>query len=193
MNTSHASSAILALALLTPFAAGCSGVVAFEGKTPIAVAGDPPPIVKPRPVVKKEPARVVVTDKAIEINEKIQFDLNSPKIKPESDSLLTEIAKVMNDNPAIRKIHIEGHASSDGNPQQNLQLSDARAKAVKTWLVQVGKVDEKRLTAKGYGDKQPIADNNTEEGRIANRRVEFKIVERGAPIQKLAPAAEATK
>lgn len=186
MNISYRSSALFALALLAPLAAGCSGVVAFEGKTPIAVAGDPPPVVKPRPVVKREAARVVVTDKSIDIKEKIQFDLNSPKIKPESDSLLTEIAKVMNDNANLKKIHIEGHASSDGNPQQNLQLSDARAKAVKQWLVSVGKVDEKRLTAKGYGDKQPIADNNTEEGRIANRRVEFKIVER-------ANVAEASK
>lgn len=178
MNISYRSSALFALALLAPLAAGCSGVVAFEGKTPIAVAGDPPPIVKPRPVIKQEQSRVVVTDKSIDIKEKIQFDLNSPKIKPESDSLLTEIAKVMNDNANLRKIHIEGHASSDGNPQQNLQLSDARAKAVKQWLVSVGKVDESRLTAKGYGDKQPIADNNTEEGRVANRRVEFKILER---------------
>jgi outer membrane protein OmpA-like peptidoglycan-associated protein len=178
MNIPYRSSAFFALTLLAPLTAGCSGVVAFEGKTPITVAGDPPPVVKPRPVVKRDAARVVVTDKSIDITEKIQFDLNSPKIKPESDSLLTEIAKVMNDNSNLKKIHIEGHASSDGNPQQNLQLSDARANAVKQWLVTVGKVDKSRLTSKGYGDKQPIADNNTEEGRVANRRVEFKIVER---------------
>jgi outer membrane protein OmpA-like peptidoglycan-associated protein len=130
------------------------------------------------PIEEPEPEpRVEVTDDKIVIREKIQFDYNKAKIKPESDDLLAEIAKVMNDNPRIKKIRVEGHASSEGNYEHNVDLSKRRAKAVLDHLVKKGKVDKERLVSEGYGPDRPIADNDTESGREANRRVEFTILE----------------
>jgi OOP family OmpA-OmpF porin len=168
--------AALALSLL----AGCGTTVVFEGKTPIDISAAGPPRIKLRPHVN----HVKLTAKAIEIDDKIQFGLDSPVILPESFGLLDEIAKVMTDHPELKKIAIEGHASADGDATHNRQLSDARAKSVMTYLTTKGGVDASRLTAQGFGADRPIADNNTEEGRVKNRRVEFNIVERDSSKKK---------
>lgn len=162
---------------LVVLATGCGSKVAFQGQTPIKIAGEAPAKPKPRPIIDKA-ARVLLTGNKIEIKEKIQFELNRAEIKQESFDLLNEVADVMKKHPEAKKIAIEGHASSDGSPQANLLLSDARAKSVLEYLVAKGGVERARLTAEGFGDKRPLQDNNTEEGRIANRRVEFNIVER---------------
>lgn len=183
--------ASLCLALL--LTVGCGSKVAFEGTTPIKVAGVAP--AKPKPLSKPEkPARVNVTANKIEIKEKIQFELNRAEIKSESFDLLNEVADVIKKHPEAKKIAIEGHASSDGNAQQNLLLSDARAKSVLEYLVVKGGVERARLTAEGFGDKRPLQDNNTEEGRIANRRVEFNIIEgTGAKKDESAQKTDAKK
>ncbi len=157
-------------------ASGCGGKVVFEGQTGIPIVGESAskPFKMP---LRTDSSRVVLHDKNIEIKEKIQFELNKATILPESFSLLDEVAGVIKQHPEIKKIAIEGHASSDGNAQQNLLLSDARAKSVMEYLVTKGGVDKTRLSAEGFGDKRPIADNNTEEGRVKNRRVEFNIVD----------------
>jgi outer membrane protein OmpA-like peptidoglycan-associated protein len=127
----------------------------------------------------------------IEINEKIQFMLNSAAIKPESFSLMDEISKVIADHPEIAELGIEGHASSEGSGPINMTLSDKRAKSVMDYIVKKG-VNAKRLTAKGFGSTKPIADNATEEGRVANRRVEFNIIKRDAAAAAApAPAKDA--
>ncbi len=167
--------------LLTAFVAlgaGCGSKVVFEGQTGLPITGETVAAPKPKLVVKPEVRRVVLHDNNIEIKEKIQFELNKATILPESFSLLDEIGAVIKSHPEIKKIAIEGHASSDGAKQQNLLLSDARAKSVMEYLVTKGTIDKTRLSAEGFGDKKPIADNNTEEGRVKNRRVEFNIVER---------------
>jgi OOP family OmpA-OmpF porin len=74
---------------------------------------------------------------------------------------------------ASKKYELDGFASSEGTAAHNLKLSRDRANSVKTYLVNSG-VDAKRLKVKAYGETHPIADNSTEEGRILNRRVEFK-------------------
>ena len=89
------------------------------------------------------------------------------------------MVEVVKDNPQIKKILIEGHASSEGDASHNLKLSDERAKAVMAYLTEHG-VAKDRLSAKGFGSTQPIADNNTEVGREKNRRVDFTIVEQAA-------------
>ncbi|WP_437682154.1 OmpA family protein [Sorangium sp. So ce131] len=160
---------------------GCGGVTTFEGGRAFTIAGDAPrPPAPPPPEPKK---RVVVTEKKIEINEKIQFDHDKATIKQESHSLLNEIVDTIKKHPHIKKIAIEGHASSEGSEAHNLQLSDRRAKAVMQYLVGHG-ISAGMLTAKGFGASKPIADNGTEDGREKNRRVEFNIVE-----QDLAKAA----
>lgn len=162
----------------------CGGQMPFSGN--INVAGDPPPLPAPPPPPKpkEKPKRVEVKDNKIEIHEKIQFELAKANIKAESHDLLNEIAQVIKDNPHIKKIAIEGHASSDGNDDFNMKLSDDRSKSVMKYLVEHG-IDEKTLTAKGYGETKPIADNETEEGRIKNRRVEFNIIEQDVTKKKV--------
>lgn len=153
---------------------GC-GPRVFEGASVklIESRAVPPPIVE---APKPEP-RVEITDDKIEIREKIQFEHNRARIRSVSHDLLAEIAQVINENPRIKKIRIEGHASAEGRREHNLELSKRRAEAVRDHLVRHGNVAAERLEAEGYGPDRPIADNETEAGREANRRVEFTIVE----------------
>ena len=121
----------------------------------------------------------------IVIMEKIQFDLNKATIRPESDSLMTEIIKVIKENAHIKKIAIEGHTSSEGSDKHNLKLSDQRAKAVMDYLVKKGELPAAMFTAKGFGETKLIADEATEEGRELNRRVEFNIIEQTVTEKKV--------
>ena len=188
MLKSHTNLRTLTRVLLSAAAlstAACGGQMPFSGN--INVAGDPPPLPAPpppKPEPKPEPKRVEVRDNKIEISEKIQFDLAKATIKAESHDLLNEIVQVIKDNPHIKKIAIEGHASSDGNDDFNMKLSDDRSKSVMKYLVDKG-IEEKKLSAKGFGETKPIADNETEEGREKNRRVEFNIVEQDVTKKKV--------
>lgn len=101
----------------------------------------------------------------------IMFDYNSSNIKPESMGVLKSIVQVMNDNPTL-KFEVGGYTDSDGDDAYNLKLSQQRADAVKTQLIALG-ISADRLTTKGYGETNPIADNTTPEGKANNRRVEF--------------------
>jgi outer membrane protein OmpA-like peptidoglycan-associated protein len=168
--------ATVMVALVAPALAGC-GPTVFEGQSGLGIVGSPPAPPPPPPPPPEPPKRVEVTKDKIQINEKVQFEYDKSTILQESFSLLDEVSKVMNENPQLKKIRVEGHASADGADDYNMRLSDARAKAVMTYLVTKGKVDQKRLTAEGFGETKPIADNETEDGRIANRRVEFTILE----------------
>ncbi len=160
--------------------AGCGGEMPFTGQ--LKVAGDPPPPPpKPEP---PEPKRVEVRDNKIEIHEKIQFEYNKSDIKEESYDLLNEIVQVIQDNPHIKKIRIEGHTDSDGTNQYNKRLSDARANSVMDYLVEHG-VDAGRLKAKGFGEEKPIATNDTDQGKAKNRRVEFNIVKQDVTQKKV--------
>jgi outer membrane protein OmpA-like peptidoglycan-associated protein len=82
---------------------------------------------------------------------------------------------VLNEYPHIRLI-VEGHTSSEGTREYNLDLSDRRAKAVAEYMVEKG-IGADRIDTKGFGPDVPVADNKTEAGRSKNRRIEFKIVQ----------------
>ncbi len=168
---------------------GCGGSVAFQGQKAFAVTGNsaPPPQAAVAPPVR---GKVAVTGNKITIDEKIQFAHDQATILAASFGLLNEVVQVIKDNAQIKKLLIEGHASSDGDKAHNLKLSDERAKAVVTYLVEHG-VAKDRLSSKGFGSSDPIADNNTEEGREKNRRVEFTIVD--PPTAPAATPAAAAK
>jgi outer membrane protein OmpA-like peptidoglycan-associated protein len=159
--------------LLLVSVAGC-GPIAFTDASGIAIVGTAPPEAIPEPEPEK---RVEVRDNKIVINEKVQFEFDSAKILPVSHDLLNEVAQVIKDNPQIKKIEVEGHASSEGSESHNLKLSDRRANSVMKYLTKQGQIPKDMLQAKGYGVSRPIASNDTEDGREKNRRVEFTILE----------------
>jgi OmpA-OmpF porin, OOP family len=119
-----------------------------------------------------------VTDKEIVILDQVQFKTGSAEILAASDDLLTQVASVLAEHPEILKVEVQGHTDNRGGKAMNQKLSQKRSAAVLTWLVKRGKVDASRLTSRGYGMEQPIADNDTDEGRQKNRRVQFKITEK---------------
>jgi OmpA-OmpF porin, OOP family len=118
--------------------------------------------------------RVFIKNAQIQILEQPKFDFNRAVIKTESGSLLSEVAKVMNDHPEIKRVTVEGHTDSVGTSQFNKVLSQQRAEAVVKWLTDHGVANE-RLSAQGMGKETPIMPNDTDAGRAANRRVEFHI------------------
>ena len=101
----------------------------------------------------------------------ITFDVGKATIKPESMGEINRIVTLMNENPDL-KFSVEGHTDSTGNPASNQTLSEQRSQAIVAKLVELG-IAQDRLTAVGKGQNSPIADNNTDEGRAKNRRVEF--------------------
>ena len=81
-------------------------------------------------------------------------------------------------NPEIKLLAIEGHTDNRGSNELNEKLSADRAKAVLDYIVNKGGINASRLNSQGFGPQRPIADNNTNDGRQRNRRVEFIIKER---------------
>jgi outer membrane protein OmpA-like peptidoglycan-associated protein len=106
--------------------------------------------------------------------ENIFFETAKATLKPESFVQLEQVLKFMNSNPGVR-MEISGHTDNTGSLKLNTRLSQARAESVVDYLVEHG-IEEGRLDAMGYAFSQPIAPNDTAEGRAKNRRVEFKIL-----------------
>lgn len=104
----------------------------------------------------------------------ILFDTGKSTIKAQSQAVLADIIKILNEYPTA-KFTVEGHTDSVGSDASNQTLSESRALAVKDYLTKNG-VDEFRLSSKGYGESKPIDTNNTAKGRANNRRVEINLV-----------------
>ena len=104
----------------------------------------------------------------------IFFDYAKATLRPESYPELNRLLKLLTDYPKL-KIEVSGHTDNRGSRATNTKLSNNRAKAVYDYLVANG-IDASRLTYKGYAFDQPIATNDTKEGRQQNRRVEFKVL-----------------
>jgi len=105
----------------------------------------------------------------------IFFDYGKSTLRSESYAELDRLVKLLTDLPKL-KIEISGHTDNKSSLQYNQKLSESRAKAVVDYLISKG-ISANRLEYKGYAYLQPIATNDTEEGRQQNRRVEFKVLE----------------
>ncbi|MBT3647727.1 MAG: OmpA family protein [Betaproteobacteria bacterium] len=103
------------------------------------------------------------------------FDTDKFDLKPESLTELNKLSRLMQSNASI-KIEVSGHTDNQGNATANQVLSENRAKAVVEFLIRNG-IEESRLAFAGYGQNQPIATNDTDEGRQLNRRTEFMVIE----------------
>ncbi len=118
---------------------------------------------------------VAISAGKLELKDKVYFDNGKATIQKRSFPLLDQVAEILKAHPEFSKLQIEGHTDNVGKPDKNKKLSQDRANSVKDYLVKKG-VEAERLTAVGFGDEKPMADNKTPAGREANRRVEFNAV-----------------
>jgi OmpA-OmpF porin, OOP family len=104
----------------------------------------------------------------------VNFDFNKASLKPESIPVLDNTVEILLKNPEV-KVEIQGHTDNIGSEKHNQKLSLHRAETVKYYLIAKG-VAANRLTSVGFGKTRPITENNTEQGRAINRRIELKII-----------------
>jgi OOP family OmpA-OmpF porin len=128
---------------------------------PLPVAAPPAPA--PAPAPAPVPAKMVL--------EGVNFDYDKATLRPEDLAIIDADAATLEKWGDV-KVEVAGHTDSRGSDEYNLNLSQQRAEAVRNYLISKG-VAADRLTAKGYGESQPVADNETDEGRLKNRRVEL--------------------
>lgn len=117
------------------------------------------------------PRGAIVDHRGCWVVKGVKFDYKKWDVKPQFNTNLDNIINILKRNPEL-KIRIEGHTDNIASEKYNLDLSEKRAQAIKAYLVESG-VDQSRITTTGYGYSQPIADNDTEEGRALNRRAEL--------------------
>jgi len=124
----------------------------------------------------KEPkteSGIALSSKPI-ILKNVFFETGKADLRPESVAELNRLKSLLVENPLLR-IQLNGHTDNIGSDTDNLNLSDARARAVYTYLIENG-IDASRLSSKGFGETKPIDTNDTDEGRQNNRRTEFEVV-----------------
>ncbi|MBW7844781.1 MAG: OmpA family protein [Bacteroidia bacterium] len=119
------------------------------------------------------PLQPIIVGEKVVLNN-VFFEVDKFDLKNESKIELDKLVAFMKTNATI-SIELSGHTDNTGIKQKNIELSQNRAKAVYTYLINNG-IAASRLSYKGYGDTQPVADNKTESGRKLNRRTEFKVI-----------------
>ncbi|OJX34677.1 MAG: hypothetical protein BGO74_15385 [Burkholderiales bacterium 68-12] len=151
-------------------AAGCDGALAAPAPAP-APAAAPAPAPAPAPAAA---APAAPTSSKVTYAADAFFDFDKAVLKPEGKAKLDDLAsKVQGIN--LEVIIAVGHTDSVGSDAYNQKLSVRRAEAVKAYLVSKG-IEKNRVYTEGKGEKQPVADNKTKEGRAKNRRVEIEVV-----------------
>jgi OmpA-OmpF porin, OOP family len=157
-------------------AAGCDGaIVAPKAAAPAPVAAAPAAVAAPAPVAAAPaPAAPAAAAAKVTYAADAFFDTNKSVLKPEGKAKLDDlVGKVKGIN--LEVIIAVGHTDSDGSDAYNQKLSVARSEAVKAYLVSKG-IEKNRVYTEGKGEKQPVADNKTKEGKAKNRRVEIEVV-----------------
>ncbi len=146
------------------------------------IAPEPKPISEPEPEIalapESEPEHEVQKEAVEELLQTldlsgITFLFASDEITQQGKLILDDVVKVLTEHPEFDVI-IEGHTDSIGEDSVNLELSQLRAQSILNYLASTG-VEATRLTATGFGESAPIADNDSKEGRALNRRIEFTI------------------
>ena len=151
-------------------AAGCDGALVAPAAAPVAVAPAAPVVVLVRPAAPPAPPAASKVTYAADAF----FDFDKYVLKPEGKAKLDDlVGKVKGVN--LEVIIAVGHTDSIGTVEYNQKLSVRRAEAVKAYLVSKG-IEKNRVYTEGKGEKQPVADNKTAEGRAKNRRVEIEVV-----------------
>jgi outer membrane protein OmpA-like peptidoglycan-associated protein len=130
--------------------------------------------------------QVTVGANKLELSDKVYFELDSAVIDTGSYPLLDEVAKALTGAPDVLLVRVEGHTDSRGSLAYNQQLSDARAKSVREYLLGKG-VAAERLEAAGFGETVPVDPAENEDAWEKNRRVEFVIVKRAEPAPVVPP------
>ena len=148
---------------------GCDGVPAPAAPAPVATPAAPAPAPTPAPVVPVAPATEKVSFAADAF-----FDFDKATLKPEGKAKLDDLTDKVK-GITLEVIIAVGHADSVGSDAYNQKLSEKRAQAVKDYLTSKG-TDASRVYVEGKGEKQPVADNKTADGRAKNRRVEIEVV-----------------
>ncbi|MEW6432650.1 MAG: OmpA family protein [Myxococcota bacterium] len=120
--------------------------------------------------------RIALESGRIVIRGKIVFELNSAELLPRNAKLLDALARLMNESAQVKRVEVQGHTDDTGEDDFNLALSLKRAEKVRQALIERG-VDANRLSVRGLGKSEPVATNETPEGRARNRRVELKVLE----------------
>lgn len=152
--------------------------------------GVPPPDGDGCPKPPEPPPATQLVEQQIVLSQQVQFETATAVLRPESDAVLAEVARVLAEHPEVELVEVQGHTDETGNPDFNRKLGQERAASVVAWLVAHGTAPA-RLVAKGYGSDVPLADNTTEEGRTKNRRVEFRVLRRAPSAPAAAPAPPA--
>ena len=111
------------------------------------------------------------------IPEKVLFDFNKFILKPEAKKALSVVADLIREQP-VNRVIIIGYTDNVGSDKYNFRLSLQRAQSVADYLIYCEKIDSKKIEIVGRGKDNPVASNNTKEGRAKNRRVEIKIIEK---------------
>jgi outer membrane protein OmpA-like peptidoglycan-associated protein len=127
--------------------------------------------------------RAEVSGERVIILDRIEFDTGKATIRSESTAILEAVRAVLEENPQIKKLRVEGHTDNRGGRGMNVGLSRRRAAAVVQWLVDNG-INQERLTSQGLGPDKPVESNDSDTGRQNNRRVEFHIVDVSKPGAK---------
>ncbi|MFO7802152.1 MAG: outer membrane beta-barrel domain-containing protein [Desulfovermiculus sp.] len=121
---------------------------------------------------KETPQGANVNEKGCWVVENLQFETDKAEIRERFQEYLEQVVTVLEKNPEMN-VEIRGHTDARGTEEYNQRLSERRATAVKDFLVKQG-ISESRLSCKGFGEADPIASNDTKQGRRKNRRVELK-------------------
>jgi OOP family OmpA-OmpF porin len=145
------------------------------GEKEVAQAEPPPPPPPPEPAPPPPPAPPPIQERERIVLRGVNFEFDRAEVRADAAVILDEAARLLRDNADVR-VRIDGHTDATGPEAYNQGLSERRAEAVKNHLVENG-IGADRLSTQGFGESEPIASNDTREGRALNRRVELKVLD----------------